>query len=421
MMKNRTLLGLAFVYIVGLSAMAQTTVLPNDPVTKKKLIFFGWSSPSTIAYRDSLKKYEDTAFDGLGINASKDVGAGNIFMVDVCKNISKEAREKEMQIVSGIAQSSILTDNFLVIYGASQLNWFSDEDWAIVDINLRYFAKLAKAMKCKGVMWDPEPYKPGINPWEYIKQQGHEQYSFQQFYNQVRKRGAQFIAALQEEFPGLVIFSLREFSDFQKGSPFSAGILPVTDIKKAESELANAWWGLHVPFTIGILDNIAPNVRFIDTNEEAYYYTSALEFFQLRNIIEDDARAFVPKDLQPKFASNYEIGHAIAPEFIAGNWAGILNGFPFRLSGQAKMLTPQEQASWFEHNCYYALRTADEYAWVYGEKISWWTGNNMPEGFAKALIQAKKKVENYEPLGFEVEEMLKIAQDDAEKSQPEKK
>ena len=132
-------------------------------------------------------------------------------MVDVCKNINKEAREKEMRIVSGIAQSSILTDNFLVIYGASQLNWFSDEDWAIVDLNLRYFAKLAKAMKCKGVMWDPEPYKPGINPWEYIKQKGHEQYTFQQFYNQVRKRGAQFITALQEEFPGLVIFSLREF------------------------------------------------------------------------------------------------------------------------------------------------------------------------------------------------------------------
>ncbi|MEX2232983.1 MAG: hypothetical protein WD824_12535, partial [Cyclobacteriaceae bacterium] len=228
MIKNGILLGLIFVYTVGLPAMAQTSILPNNPVTKKKLIFFGWSSPSTIAYRDSLKKYENTAFDGLGINASKDVGAGNIFMVDVCKNITKEAREKEMRIVSGIPQSSVLTDNFLVIYGASQLSWFSDEDWAIVDVNLRYFARLAKAMKCKGIMWDPEAYKPGINPWQYIKQEGREQYSFQQFYNQARKRGAQFITALQEEFPGLVILSLREFSDFQKGSPFSAGILPVT-------------------------------------------------------------------------------------------------------------------------------------------------------------------------------------------------
>jgi hypothetical protein len=392
-----------------------------SPVTKKKLIFFGWTSPNTIAYRDSLKKFENPAFDGIGINATKEVGAGNIFMVDVCRKITKEAREKEMRIVSGIKQSAVLTDNFLVIYGASQLNWFSDDDWAVVDLNLRYFAKLAKALKCKGVMWDPEPFKPGINPWEYNKQQGHEKYSFAQFYNQVRKRGGQFIKALQEEFPGLVIFSLREFSDFQKGSPFSAGILPISDIIRAESELASAWWGLHVPFTIGILNNIAPNVRFIDTNEEAYYYTSALEFFQLRNIIKDDARAFVPKELQLKFAANYEIGHAIAPEYIAGNWAGLLSGFSYRLSGQAKMLSPLERAQWFEHNCYYALRTADEYAWVYAENINWWTGNNMPKGFAEALLQAKKKVANFEPLGFTVEDMLKTAQEAAEKAQPEKK
>ena len=415
MKKYNVIIGIALIWLsVEVNAQMINTV------TKKKCIFFGWSSPTFKEYTDTMKKYENPSFDGLGIKPDKEVGAGNIFMVDVCRNITKKDREKEMQLASGIAQSTVLTDNFLVIYGASQLNWFSDEDWVVVDVNLRYFARLAKAMKCKGVMWDPEPYKPGINPWEYSKQEGHEKYSFAQFYIQVRKRGAQFISALQEEFPGLVIFSLREFSDFQNCSPFSQKMLPVTDSKLAETYLAEAWWGLHVPFTIGILDKIAPNVRFIDTNEEAYYYTSAFEFFQFRNIIEDDARAFVPKDLQQKYASNYEIGHAIAPEYYAGNWAGLLGGF----SGgkfndkQAKMLTEQEKALWFEHNSYYALRTADEYAWVYGENINWWTGENMPAGFAEALVKARKKVANYEPLGFSVEEMLKKAQDKADKVEP---
>lgn len=229
---------------------------------KKKCVFFGWSSPTLAEYHDKMKKFENSSFDGLGINPGAKVGAGNIFMVDVCRNITKEDREKEMQIVSGIAQSSVLTDNFLVIYGASQLNWFSDEDWVIVDVNLRYLAKLAKTMKCKGVMCDPEAYKPGINPWEYGKQEGHEKYSFAQFYNQVRKRGAQFVTALQEEFPGLVIFSLRQFSDFQNGSPFSQKILPVTDAKLAEKYLSEVWWGLHVPFTIGILDKLLTNVKY---------------------------------------------------------------------------------------------------------------------------------------------------------------
>ncbi len=420
MMKKRhiiVLLTILFCPVIRANAQQINTV------PQKKLIFFGWSSPTTTAYRDSLKFYEKPVFDGLGIKASTEVGGGNIFMVDLCRTIREETRAKEMQIVAGFTNSTVLTDNFLVIYGASQMNWFSDEDWAIVDANLRYCAKLAKAMKCKGVMWDPEAYKPGINPWEYSKQIGHEQHTFAQFYSQARKRGAQFVTALQEEFPGLVIFSLREFSDFQKGSPFSVGMLPVTDIHAAVTSLSEAWWGLHIPFTIGILDKIAPDVRFIDTNEEAYYYTSALEYFQFRNIIEDDARAFVPKELQQKFASNYEIGHAIAPEYIAGNWAGLLNGFTHGQfnSKLAAMLSAQEKARWLEHNTYYALRTADEYAWVYGENINWWTSAKMPTGFAEAIIQAKKKVLAYEPLGFSVEEMLKSAQDKLDATPPDKK
>jgi hypothetical protein len=382
---------------------------------------FSSASPTTTDFRNNLKKYENASFEGVGIIPAKEVGGGNIFMVKTGPNVSNEIWAQEKKIAGNMAPSVVLTDNFLVLYGGSELNWFSDADWDKVDKSLRHYAQLAKALKCKGVMWDPEPYKPGKNPWKYDEQENGKQYSFPQFYNQVRKRGSQFVKALQEEFPGLVIFSLREFSDFQKGSPFSAGILPVTDTQKAESQLADAWWGLHVPFTIGILDGMAPNVRFIDANEEAYYYVSALEYFQFRNIIKDDARAFVPKELQNKFALNYEIGHAIAAEYIAGNWAGELNGFPYRLSGQAKMLMASEKARWFEHNCYYSFRTSDEYSWLYTENINWWTGENVPEGFVEALMQAKKKVLNLEPLGFTVEDMLKAAQEAAEKAQPKNK
>ena len=95
--------------------------------------------------------------------------------------------------------------------------------------------------------------------------------------------------------------------------------------------------------------------------------------------------------------------------------------FAYRLKGQAKMLTPQQQALWFEHNAYYALRTSDEYAWLYTEPTNFWTGANIPAGFTEALLRAKKKVANNEPLGFKVEEMLKIARQKAEKFRPEKK
>jgi len=70
---------------------------------------------------------------------------------------------------------------------------------------------------------------------------------------------------------------------------------------------------------------------------------------------------------------------------------------------------------WFEHNLYYALKTADEYAWIYSEKPNWWTGDNVPEGYLDALIRAKKKVDELKPLSFRVENMLEEARDKAER------
>ena len=387
---------------------------------KKKLIDFGWNSPFTYDLRNNLKKYEKAPFDGVGIKLPKNVGGGNIFMVNELKAISNDSMEVERTLTAGMKKSTVLTDNFVVIYGGSQMDWFSDAHWQIVDKQLRYAAQLAKALNCKGILWDPEAYKPGKNPWKYAEQQGADKISYPDYYNQVRKRGAQFIKALQEEFPGLVILSLRELSDYQHGSPFSESIIPITNAKEAEAKLSTTWSGLHLPFTIGILDAIEHNTIFIDGNEDAYYYTSALEFYKIRNTLKNDGRVLVPAEVHKQFAYNYTIAHAISSDYTTGNWANIIS-FPFRLSGQAKMLTIQQQALWFEHNAYYALETSDQYAWLYTEKHNWWTGANIPKGFEEALIRAKNKVTNGLPLGFNVEDMLKTAQIKAEKFQPEKK
>jgi hypothetical protein len=85
------------------------------------------------------------------------------------------------------------------------------------------------------------------------------------------------MTALQEEFPGLTILSLRQFSDFQDGSPFSARLLPLRGKGDLEKALSEVWWGLHVPFTVGMLDAMAPGVTLVDGNEDAYYYTSPLD------------------------------------------------------------------------------------------------------------------------------------------------
>ena len=416
-MKKINIIRLAgFVLIFLCSLQSHSQIINKSP--QKKLIDFGWNSPFTSDLRNNLKKYENSPFDGVTMKLPKNVGAGNVFMVKDLRKIVGDTMEMEKKLMATMPRSTVLTDNFIAIYGASQMNWFSDEDWTIAEKQIRYAAQLAKASHCKGILWDAEPYKPGKNPWKYDEQEGIDKLSYKDFYKQVRKRGAQFIKALQEEYPGLVLLSLREFSDFQHGSPYSEPMLPVSDIAATEKMLFTAWWGLHLPFTIGILDAINADVKFIDTNEEAYYYTSAMEFYEERNTIKNEARAIIPSELHPKFASNYFIGHAISADYVSGNWADVIT-FPYRLKGQAKMLTPKERALWFEHNAYYALRSSDEYAWLYTETSNWWTGEKLPEGFAEALIRAKKKNMNGEPLGFTVEDMLQNARDRAEQFKPE--
>jgi hypothetical protein len=385
---------LLFILSCIVSSQSFSQVVDTQP--KKKLLDFGWNSPFTYELRENLKKYEIGVFDGTGIKIPKYAGAGNVFMVNDLRTISSDSMNFELDLASKMPQSNVLTDNFIVIYGGSQMDWFSDEDWALAEKQIRYSAKLAKALKCKGILWDAEPYKPGKNPWKYPEQPFANQHTYEQYALQVRLRGAQFINALQEEFPDLVIYSLREFSDFQHGSPFSEPLIPVRDLKYTNERLKEMWWGLHLPFTLGIIDAIKGKATLVDANEEAYYYTSSQQFYETATTLKSDGLALVPPNLHQKFAAHYKIGHAISADYTSGHWANVIT-FPYRLSGQGKMLTATQQADWFQHNAYYALRTSDEYAWLYTEEYNWWTGKNIPKGFETALLLAKKKVADGQP------------------------
>lgn len=411
---------LAFLILNFLSALSCLNGQIVYELPKKKLIDFGWNSPFIREYKANMKLYENGPFDGVTLKLSEEACAGNVFMVRNWAKTNSQTKESERKMILSLEKSKILTDNFIVIYGGSQMDWFSDEDWALVEDQIRFAARLAKAAGCKGVVWDPEPYKPGNNPWKYNEQTKAEQHTFQEYSVQVRKRGARFMNALQEEFPGIIIFSLRELSDWQNGSPFSGALLPVTNRENTIRELENAWWGLHPAFYAGFLEAIQPGTELIDGNEEAYYYTSALEFYMVRETLADDARALVPPELWSKHASFLRIGHSISADYISGNWLG-MTPFPYRLTGQGLMMTSADRAKWFEHNAYYALRTSDRYAWLYTEDMNWWKNDKLPEGFQEALLRAKTKVNAGQPLGFEIDLIIQNAQKKAEQEYKNKK
>jgi hypothetical protein len=374
-------------------------------VNRKKLIDFGWNSPSPSFLRDNLARIEKVGFDGVGIKIPDEAGSGYIFDVKKYPEIKPQEREKQARILASVPKSKTLTHNFLVIHGTSTLDWFSDADWSVAEEHLRWCARTAKKAGLAGLIWDAEPYN-GFPCWSYASQPQKQKYTFREYYQQLRKRGAQFIKAIQSEFPGLSILSLRQLSDFQDGSPFSSRLFNLSDPVAVEKELSGAWWALHVAFTNGILDAISPEVTFVDGNEEAYYYTSALEFERIARVIKSDAQILVAPENRARYARQYRVGHAVSVDYTMGNWATALS-FPDHLRRQGKELTPEQRTQWFEHNLYHALRTADEYVWVYSEDMSWWDGRNVPPGYAAALPSVRRKRERGEPLGFEIEETLR--------------
>ena len=396
---------LTILCLQGKSSTSEAQML--YPTPHKKTIEFGWDMPSPTFFRDNLREMEKRPFQGVTIRLPDDAGGGNVFDVQKWDKSTPAARERELAVLASLPRSEKLTDNFLTLYGASTMEWFSDTDWKKVIENVRFCAKAAKLGGFKGLCWDAEPYG-GHNPWRLQEQPEVKKHTFAEYSQQTRKRGAQFMRAIQEEFPGLTILALRWLSDFQDASPFSQHLFPIRDAKQRQETLEGAWWALHPAFLNGVLDAAKPDITLIDGNEDAYFYTSAIEFFRIAKELRQDALMLVAPQNRRKYAAQYQVGHAVSIDYTTGAWAEVLS-FPDYLKKQALELTPTQRLQWFEHNAYYALTTADEYIWCYSEDMNWWTGKNVPPGIEEALRAAQRKVEAGEPLGFTIEATLQAA------------
>lgn len=382
----------------------------------KRIIEIGQDIPTPDHVRANIRTMEQRPFDGVAMRLPHDVGGGLVFDVAVWDATAAQRADKqrqEVETLSSIEWGSRFTDNFVMLYARSTMDWFSDGDWAKVVEHVRFCARAAETGGCRGVLWDPEPYTrntSAINPWVYRQQPGHEGRTFADYERKVRERGAQFMAALQEEFPGLHVLAMRILSDFAEGSPFTKPLLGIRDSRTRAERLSHSYYGLHPAFLNGMLDAAASDVVITDANEDAYYYTSAIEYYRIYKVLRQDALVLVAPENHIKYRSQVRVGQAASVDYVVGRWAGRLGGFPRALTCQALELTPEQQAQWLEHNVYYALETADKYVWIWTERpLNWWTGEGIPPGIEDAIRSARRKHERHEPLAFAVERMLEEA------------
>ncbi|NCO34293.1 MAG: hypothetical protein AUJ92_16625 [Armatimonadetes bacterium CG2_30_59_28] len=382
----RTCTACALIIIIAVAANAQ-----SSPI-RKKLIEYGWDTPDCAYIRQHIREMEKTPFDGLIFHLPHWVGSASIFTKAKWDEAQFEQAFEDCRKI----EWKKFTDNFIIVLAASDMDWFSDEDWEAVTYHLGIVAKCAALARCRGICFDAEPY--GNNPWQYSSQPRASEKTFTEYEAIVRQRGAQFARVVQQHLPKAVIHTFFQLSLFPQ-------IIKESSPEKRQQRLAQEGYGLLPAFLNGMLDAAGPGVRITDGNEPAYYYTSPKQYDDVRKMVKKDAPVMLAPENIGKYRKHMQMSQALYVDYVFG--LGVWG----QRSSPAPMLSPEDRARWFEHNTYHALRTADEFVWLYSEKMNWWTHTDLPPGLEQAVRSAKQKIAQGTRLGFEVAPLLQSAKD----------
>ena len=370
---------------------------------QKKVIEYGWDVPYPDFVQKHIADMEKRPFDGVVFRTRE---FDHAFDTTPWKF---DAFKPQIDTLSTIKWGKF-TDNFLILYAANKwsMNWYDDAQWKTISANLKLVSKALKAGHCMGVVFDPEPY--GENPWLYPGKFTDK--SFAEVQAQVRKRGAQFMTALQTDMPNLKVLDFFQLALFQPA-------VDNPDPKVREEIQTTKPWhnflALMPAFFLGMLDAANPGAVIIDGNEQSYYYESPEDFYREYHLMKQRVKTLVPRALWKKYDSQVQAGMALYVDQPLGTRGDI------KTTGN--WLSPADRLKFFENNVYYAMTTTDEYVWCYSERMNWWqnytpsagepapNANALPEGVDAALISARQKYERGESLGFDIRDMITAARE----------
>ncbi len=388
-------------FAVFFSLCSVATAQPRPP---KKIIEYGWDVPYPDFVRDNIREMEKRPFEGIIFRTK---GFDHVFDV---RPWNKAEFQPQLDTLAQIKWGRF-TDNMLTLYAANKWNmdWFNDEHWKVITENMKLFSLAVRTGNCIGVCFDPEPY--GQDPWVYPG--SYKDKSFAEVEDQVRRRGQQFIAALQEHKSELKILSFFLMALFRD-------IVDEPDPNVRAQRLQKYSYALLPAFVVGMLEGASPGTILIDGNESAYYHENSLEFYKDYHLMRQRGQALIPEALRKKYNANVQAGMALYIDQTLAKRTDrkITSNF----------MSPDQQLKFFEHNVYYALTATDEYVWCYSERMNWWlppekAGPNgaLPPGVEEALVSARQKYDAGKPLGYDISEMITAAHQARRKAETEAK
>lgn len=311
-----------------------------------KIIDLSWSNPCVDYYVKNLTDLEKNCpVDGLVIEVygKKRMVNGKEFIPGSRSPMGKIAWKYE-DFTDEIAklksvQSKKFTHNFFyTVPCPGNIDWLSDSDWAAITNNYGIAARIARETGMKGILFDLEQY--GEKFW--IPKYNTDD-SFEHICKVARQRGREWGKAVFDAYPNIVIFGLTMFSSH----------CPTRMIR---------------PFFNGILDVMPPTAILIDGHETEGYKANSAEDYD--RMMCEKYRHFV-KFAEPENRKTYYTQVKLAPAFYLD---AIFMNRPGKWRDKYLNVKPGEYLlAFFRRNLFSAMRSGDDYIWLYGEHGCWST------------------------------------------------
>jgi hypothetical protein len=235
-------------------------------------------------------------------------------------------------------------------------------------------SRAAKVSGSKGIMLDTESY--GANPWKYDSA-SYGGKSFAEVQSMVRKRGAQWMSAVQSEYPNITVYGTFLMS------------MPMLNTGGDASQLSSMDYALLPAFENGMIDALSTDAKIVDGNEATYYYRDTDWFFEDSNRLKNPPAGWIAPENLEKYKRQVQVGTAVWVE----------------ASIYSSSFTDDYRSKWWQHQIYNSLATADEYVFFFTLATNW---NQNPfwasiAGPAKdGFLAAKKKYSDGIPLGYDM-------------------
>lgn len=334
----------------------------GDMRRPKKLIATGWDHPDSQRLLKNLEQMEERPFDGVIIQVIGEKDGGGQCRLRATFKDEKWEHEWFQSCVERLQRCEFerFTDNFITV-GANpgNVDWFDDKGWQNIVEHWRIAASIAHDAGFTGLLFDPEPYTPPYSQFEYSAQPERNEHSFDEYYEKARERGRQVMRAVAEEYSDMTLYCYFMNS-------INARATGRADPRQV---LKGSRYGLYSAFIDGWLDVVPPGVTMVDGCERAYRFNSEREYLEAFAQIKGACQELVSPENRATYRAQVQVSYGVyldaywnPKDSQWGNWYIDGKGGPRVERLRANVST--------------ALRLADEYVWIYGEKFRWWPTPN---------------------------------------------